>query len=249
MQILEPHNVQSEKKRETDRISENIRDLVTEEKKEMLYLSNLRLECESEREREKKETEEFIKKQISIREESRKETDAIENFRKTVLWDILRPVDVLKAEAEQCLKSAQKSLAEANKQVIRATEREVEQIEREEELKNRENILLKNEKENFTRVQATKDLEKESLRINNETKILRNDFEKEKEKITKILDNREKEIKENEQANEIRTEQLEKDKNEFEKYKKETKIQLEDQRDVLTAGFNELKNKKNKIHD
>jgi hypothetical protein len=37
---------------------------------------------------------------------------------------------------------------------------------------------------------------------------------------------------------------LKKSGEEFEKYKKETKTQLEDQRNVLIAGFNELKNKK-----
>jgi hypothetical protein len=249
MQILEPSNSQNEKKRETERISENIRDLVREEKKEMLFLSNFRLECEEEKEKEKKETEEFIQKQISVRAEAQKETTAIENFRRTVLWDILRPVDVLKSEAEQCLKSAQKSLAEANKTVIRATEREVEQNKREEDLKNRENILLQNEKESLARVQATKDLEKESLRINNETKILRHEFEEEKEWRTKNLDKHEKEMIEQVEANNIRTEELEREKKEFEKYKTETKIQLDDQRSVLKSGFDELKNKKNKIHD
>lgn len=223
------------------KIKESIDDLRREEALEIRNLNRVKDECAKEKTECLQETESYLAWQKERREEARKETEAIENFRKTTLADILRPIDEIKKEAEDRLKDVEirEKALEVREQNVQTAEENSDK--RKIELDNKESdiVALNNKLD-----EREKNVSSEEERIAEENKQLqkdKNDFTEYKRLEEEKIANKKRVVDDREKVNNIKHGELEN----WEKELDEKKAKLDDRQATLDSAWKEFNSKQN----
>lgn len=104
MELLEAEKVRTDKSRQENEAEGRIRLLARQENEAVSDLNRAKSDLEEFKKKTAKESEDFIRDQKERRDNAKKEADSVESYRRSVLRELLKPIDQIKHDAEELLK-------------------------------------------------------------------------------------------------------------------------------------------------